>query len=224
MASQRLGVNRLITQNTRDKIGRGLLRSQGGRDEPVTQGRASPSWMRNARRLAGLARSALRGLARRSLLIAKKARRARRCCTPRRWKWRSATAGSTARSSATTKWLAAEVHSARRQERVVELNRERAEALITSGGCTRQVSPKWSAPRRTGAGRTLTTRRARRSCPAICRPRGGHPEAKSFFATLNSANRYAIVWRLETAKKAETRARRLRQFIEMLERHEKLHP
>ena len=40
----------------------------------------------------------------------------------------------------------------------------------------------------------------------------------------NSANRYAIVWRLQTAKKAETRERRLRQFIEMLARHEKLHP
>ena len=51
-----------------------------------------------------------------------------------------------------------------------------------------------------------------------------HPEAKAFFETLNSANRYAIVWRLQTAKKAETRERRLRQFIEMLERHEKLHP
>ena len=51
-----------------------------------------------------------------------------------------------------------------------------------------------------------------------------HPEAKAFFATLNSANRYAILWRLQTAKKAETRERRLRQFIEMLERHEKLHP
>ena len=47
--------------------------------------------------------------------------------------------------------------------------------------------------------------------------------AKSFFATLNSVNRYAILFRLQTAKKPETRAKRMRQFIAMLEKHEKLH-
>ena len=51
-----------------------------------------------------------------------------------------------------------------------------------------------------------------------------HPEAKAFFETLDSANRYAILWRLQTAKRADTRTRRLRRFIEMLERGEKLHP
>lgn len=47
--------------------------------------------------------------------------------------------------------------------------------------------------------------------------------AKEFFATLNSANRYAILFRIQTAKKVETRAKRIQQFIEMLEKHEKLH-
>jgi uncharacterized protein YdeI (YjbR/CyaY-like superfamily) len=50
------------------------------------------------------------------------------------------------------------------------------------------------------------------------------PEAKKFFATLNSANRYAILWRIQTAKKAETRQQRIARFINMLENHEKLHP
>jgi len=49
-------------------------------------------------------------------------------------------------------------------------------------------------------------------------------KAKAFFATLNRANRYAILWRIQTAKKAETRARRIGQFVEMLAKHEKLHP
>jgi uncharacterized protein YdeI (YjbR/CyaY-like superfamily) len=49
-------------------------------------------------------------------------------------------------------------------------------------------------------------------------------KAKAFFDTLNSANRYAILFRVQTAKKAETRARRIEQFIGMLERHEKIHP
>jgi uncharacterized protein YdeI (YjbR/CyaY-like superfamily) len=48
-------------------------------------------------------------------------------------------------------------------------------------------------------------------------------KAREFFATLNSANRYAILWRIQTVKKAETRAKRIRQFTEMLERHEKIH-
>lgn len=48
--------------------------------------------------------------------------------------------------------------------------------------------------------------------------------AKAFFATLSGANRYAILFRVQTAKKAETRAKRIQQFIQMLEKHEKLHP
>ena len=49
-------------------------------------------------------------------------------------------------------------------------------------------------------------------------------KAKAFFATLNSVNRYAILFRIHHAKKAETRARRIQQFVEMLERGEKLYP
>ncbi len=47
--------------------------------------------------------------------------------------------------------------------------------------------------------------------------------AKAFFATLDSRNRYAILHRIHTAKKAETRARRIEQFIRMLEKKEKLY-
>lgn len=52
----------------------------------------------------------------------------------------------------------------------------------------------------------------------------GNAEASAFFSTLNSTNRYAILFRIQTAKKPETRARRIQEFIGMLERHEKLHP
>lgn len=51
-----------------------------------------------------------------------------------------------------------------------------------------------------------------------------NPKAQAFFATLDSANRYAILWRVQTAKKAETRAKRIAQFVTMLEKHEKIHP
>jgi uncharacterized protein YdeI (YjbR/CyaY-like superfamily) len=50
-----------------------------------------------------------------------------------------------------------------------------------------------------------------------------HPKAKAFFETISGANRYAILWRLQTAKKAETRAKRIRTFIEMLEKGETIH-
>ena len=48
-------------------------------------------------------------------------------------------------------------------------------------------------------------------------------KAKAFLATLNKANRYAIYYRLTTAKKPETRARRFEQLLAMLKRAEKLH-
>ena len=47
--------------------------------------------------------------------------------------------------------------------------------------------------------------------------------AREFFASLKSAERYSFLFRIQTAKKAETRAKRIQQFVEMLERHEKIH-
>ncbi len=49
------------------------------------------------------------------------------------------------------------------------------------------------------------------------------PQARDFFDTLDRANRYAVLWRIQTVKKAETRVRKIAQFIEMLERKEKIH-
>lgn len=48
--------------------------------------------------------------------------------------------------------------------------------------------------------------------------------ADAFFKTLSGANRYALLFRLQTAKKPETRARRIQKFIAMLERGEKFFP
>ena len=50
------------------------------------------------------------------------------------------------------------------------------------------------------------------------------PTAKRFFEALDGQNRYAILYRLATAKKPETRARRLATFVEMLREGRKLHP
>ena len=51
-----------------------------------------------------------------------------------------------------------------------------------------------------------------------------NPNAQAFFDTLDRANRYAILYRIHAAKKPETRTARIGTFIEMLSRHEKVHP
>jgi len=48
-------------------------------------------------------------------------------------------------------------------------------------------------------------------------------KAKAFFDTLNKANRYSIIWRLQTAKKPETREKRMRIILAMMAQGKKFH-
>ena len=50
------------------------------------------------------------------------------------------------------------------------------------------------------------------------------PAALEFYRTLNSANRYAILYRIHDAKRPETRAARIAKFTAMLERGDKIYP
>ena len=52
----------------------------------------------------------------------------------------------------------------------------------------------------------------------------GNEAARAFFATLSGANRYAILYRIADAKRAETRARRIAKYVAMLAAHETIHP
>jgi len=49
-------------------------------------------------------------------------------------------------------------------------------------------------------------------------------KAEAFFKTLKKTNIYSIVWRLQTAKKPETRNKRMKAILEMLKKGEKFHP
>lgn len=85
--------------------------------------------------------------------------------------------------------------------------------------------PRSSAPRPTAAG----TRPTKASAPRRCRPDlqaalDANRKAAKFFATLDSRNRFAVLFRTQSAKKPETRARRIAQFVEMLAKGEKIHP
>ena len=50
-----------------------------------------------------------------------------------------------------------------------------------------------------------------------------NPQAREFFDALDRANRYAILFRIQTVKKPETRARRLAKFVAMLEAGEAIY-
>jgi uncharacterized protein YdeI (YjbR/CyaY-like superfamily) len=106
-----------------------------------------------------------------------------------------------------------------------KINRERAEALVKSGRMQAAGREEVEKAKRDGRWEAAYDGQKSATVPSDFQAElDRHPQAKAFFATLNSANRYAILWRLQTAKKAETRERRMRQFLEMLEKGEKLHP
>jgi uncharacterized protein YdeI (YjbR/CyaY-like superfamily) len=50
------------------------------------------------------------------------------------------------------------------------------------------------------------------------------PAAREFFETLDSRNRYSVLHRIQNARRPETRARRIEQFVDMLARGETIHP
>ena len=51
-----------------------------------------------------------------------------------------------------------------------------------------------------------------------------HPAARDFFEQLDSVNRYAILYRIQTAVKPETRTKRIQKYVTMLSKHEKIYP
>jgi uncharacterized protein YdeI (YjbR/CyaY-like superfamily) len=60
--------------------------------------------------------------------------------------------------------------------------------------------------------------------PDLAEALAAEPEARALFELLTRQNRYAILYRIETAKRADTRARRIEQLIAMLARGETIHP
>jgi uncharacterized protein YdeI (YjbR/CyaY-like superfamily) len=60
--------------------------------------------------------------------------------------------------------------------------------------------------------------------PDLAEALAAEPKAQAMFEALNSQNRYAILYRIATAKRAETRARRIEQFVTMLARGKTVYP
>lgn len=105
-----------------------------------------------------------------------------------------------------------------------KVNREKAEALIDSGAMRPAGLAEVEAAKADGRWDAAYAGQRTAQIPEdLQRELDRNDAAREFFATLDSANRYAIIYRLDDAKRAETRERRLRKFVGMLERGEKIH-
>jgi uncharacterized protein YdeI (YjbR/CyaY-like superfamily) len=103
-------------------------------------------------------------------------------------------------------------------------NRDAAEALIAAGKMRPAGLAEVEAAKADGRWQAAYAGQRTAEAPAdLRRELDANPAAREFFAGLDSANRYAIVYRLNDAKRPETRERRLRKFVAMLERGEKIH-
>ncbi|WP_255991615.1 YdeI/OmpD-associated family protein [Chitinolyticbacter albus] len=106
-----------------------------------------------------------------------------------------------------------------------KINKAKAEALITAGRMhpaglreidRAKIDGRWDAAY-SSASTSVIPEDLQKALDA-------NQTAKAFFATLNSQNRYAILFRIQNVKKAETRAKKIAQFIDMLANGEKLYP
>ena len=106
-----------------------------------------------------------------------------------------------------------------------KLNCERAKSLIDQGrmkpGGLREVE----LARADGRWESAYDSQSKISIPDdLQKELDRNRKAKEFFSSLNSVNRYAILYRIQTAKKPETRAARIQKFVEMLSKGEKIYP
>ena len=113
----------------------------------------------------------------------------------------------------------------RARSRWSKINRDKAEQLIAEGRMT--PAGMREVERAKADGRWDAAYESQRNITVpedLQRELDQDPKAREFFESLNSQNRYAILYRLHDAKKPETRERRLTQFVAMLKEGKKLHP
>jgi uncharacterized protein YdeI (YjbR/CyaY-like superfamily) len=106
-----------------------------------------------------------------------------------------------------------------------QINTERAEALIASGRMGPAGLQEVERARADGRWEQAYASQSRMTVPEdLARALAANPRAADFFATLDSANRYAVLYRIASAKRPETRAKRIGTFVAMLSEHKKIHP
>lgn len=111
-----------------------------------------------------------------------------------------------------------------RRSRWSKINRASAERMIAAGEMHPAGLRQVEAAKADGRWDAAYAGPAASSVPGDLRAAlDANPKAAEFFTTLTSQNRYAILYRVEEAKRPETRARRIEKFVGMLERGETLY-
>jgi uncharacterized protein YdeI (YjbR/CyaY-like superfamily) len=106
-----------------------------------------------------------------------------------------------------------------------KINREKALALIEAGAMQPAGLAEVERAKRDGRWDVAYDPASRATVPEDLQAAfAENAKAAAFFATLDGGNRYAVLWRVQTAKKAETRRKRIETLVAMLARGEKLHP
>jgi uncharacterized protein YdeI (YjbR/CyaY-like superfamily) len=106
-----------------------------------------------------------------------------------------------------------------------KINTERAAALIASGRMMAAGLREVERAQADGRWEQAYDSQSRVTVPEdLIRALAANERARAFFATLDGANRYAILYRVTTAKRPETRAKRIDAFVAMLSEHKKIYP
>jgi uncharacterized protein YdeI (YjbR/CyaY-like superfamily) len=104
-----------------------------------------------------------------------------------------------------------------------QLNREKVEGLSKEGRMRPAGLAQVQAAKEDGRWDAAYPPASAAAVPDdLQRALDANPKAKAFFRTLKGANRYAIIYRIHDAKRPETRARRIAEYVAMLEAHRTL--
>ena len=106
-----------------------------------------------------------------------------------------------------------------------KINTERAAALIASSRMRPAGLREIERAQADGRWERAYQSQSRITVPEdLARALEANPRAREFFATLDGTNRYAVLYRIASAKRPETRAKRIDTFVAMLSEHKKIHP
>jgi uncharacterized protein YdeI (YjbR/CyaY-like superfamily) len=112
-----------------------------------------------------------------------------------------------------------------RRSRWSKINRDKAVGLIESGKMRAAGLAQVERARADGRWDAAYDAPSSATVPDDLRQAlAKNPRAEAFFASLDSGNRYAVVYRIQDAKKPETRARRIEKYVAMLGEGQRIHP
>jgi uncharacterized protein YdeI (YjbR/CyaY-like superfamily) len=106
-----------------------------------------------------------------------------------------------------------------------KINTDKADALIAAGRMQPAGQAEVDKARADGRWQQAYAGQRASEVPADLRAAlEQNPAAAEFFTTISSVNRYAIVYRVSSVKRPETRARKIAQYVQMLAEHKTIHP